>query len=56
MKKKFEMPIVDIRTFELENVVTSSSGGAPDTQLSASEKATKDLNDMNVTSIFNFIF
>lgn len=35
MKKKFEMPAVNIHIFQLENVITASGGGTK----TASEKA-----------------
>ena len=38
MKKKFEIPAVDIHMFQLENVITSS-GGDVDTPQTANEKA-----------------
>ena len=37
MKKKFEMPAVNIHIFQLENVITASGG--PQTPHTASEKA-----------------
>ncbi|HIU58357.1 MAG TPA: hypothetical protein IAA61_11185 [Candidatus Ornithomonoglobus merdipullorum] len=47
MKKKFEMPIVDIRCFEFENVVTAS--GDPDPR-TANEKGRSDLSSKGIGS------
>lgn len=49
MKKIFEMPSVEIRSFECENIATN--GSSPDQ--TAYDKAVQDLQNKGVNSTFN---